>query len=989
MSNFPCSYIYPFIDIGIHIQRRRENSETSSDGQEKSNFTPDVREGDTATGQAVIPSRAEVEDRGRGFRNQRIPSDAVPKEIPRRQDSQTDIHRGQEPRQGPRPEQKPDGVLDQQEQRPGPRQDHRMDQKQDQRQEQRLDQRQEKRPDLRQDQRSDQRYDHRHDQRPDQRHDQRSDPRQEKRPDLRQDQRPDHRQDQRSDPRQDQRPDLRHDQRPDLRQGQQEQRQVGRQDQRQGSRQEPKQDQRLEHRPSREKIASQGSEDAVVPRQSSQEKSAAPSRVEQKPEVETQGQEKNLGKEAKPLQSENDKQMGPVTDHKENTSEPLKTVKIGPGVDRDRRPQRDSKPLPSSLVDMKSGSRDKFDKNDKADRYDKGRRRDSDRDRSDFHGKDERHNRRGNNEQSGRGAGTRSDSRDSKKVESQPPEPSRAWKGQDTSQRLKLKEPSKPNESSQPEKNTERVEEKQATYVDQKSKAVADERKSEEVPLHKETKDSQNEKVENKDVSEVKGNGAKPKDLVNEKPKAEDSKERPPRDRRDVRDVRDRRDERDMHDRGGRSGGRGRGSADSNRRRDERGPPLRRDDNKGLSSNRRDKARYEVSNRGRGFRPYSTGIRGRGRGRGERYETSSRQGYRRPMRREEEEEWDLSSGDESVERVPERKEPPKQAKPTEPKPLLESTDATPVSAEKPADEVVKPKESEMKEDSAELPNSRGEPDEDRDGTERGNLPRGEPSRRGRGGGALRKGRGGSGGRGASSRGRGRDSYSRDGRDARDDRRPPPSRDGTQRYDSGFRNDSDLRDSYREPRGRGREDEMRQNARDGPPGRGAYRRPRPDRPPRFQKNSHGRGRVRPQRSDQRSDMASSRTKETNDRSQINSGNNSDGASKGASRPPLPRQNSSDLNNDEWETASESSNFNDHKAREKEVASEGQKTTADKVAKDSSGSAPRSNGNPESRPRNNDRRDVGRKGPTTNQRQGADRPGNSHRDSYRSDYGMNYF
>eukprot|EP00057_Strongylocentrotus_purpuratus_P010656 XP_011665130.1 PREDICTED: protein PRRC2C-like [Strongylocentrotus purpuratus] len=306
-----------------------------------------------------------------------------------------------------------------------------------------------------------------------------------------------------------------------------------------------------------------------------------------------------------------------------------------------------------------------------------------------------------------------------------------------------------------------------------------------------------------------------------------------------------------------------------------------------------------------------------------------------------------------------------------------------MGAEKPADEVAKPKESEMKEESSEFPNSRGEADEDRDGTERGNLPRGEPSRRGRGGGALRKGRGGSGGRGASSRGRGRDSYSRDGRDTRDDRRPPPSRDGTQRYDSGFRNDSDLRDSYREPRGRGREDEMRQNARDGPPGRGAYRRPRPDRPPRFQKNSHGRGRVRPQRSDQRSDMASSRTKETNDRSQINSGNNSDGASKGASRPPLPRQNSSDLNNDEWETASESSNFNDHKAREKEVASEGQKTSADNKAVKDSGSAPRSNGNPESRPRN-DRRDVGRKAPTTNQRQGADRPGNSHRDSYRSDY-----
>ncbi|XP_071500287.1 uncharacterized protein [Diadema antillarum] len=931
----------------VHIQRRRENSETSSDGHDRMNYSSEPRdvrdssrEGDIPSGNAAVPTRGEMEERSRGgergFRGPRGPYDAPPKEIPRRQDSQKELdsHRNQETRQDYGPEHR-------QEHRPELRQDYR----QEYRMEQRQDAGQETLPDRHQEARSDTRPDARPDGRP------------EAKPDGRLDARPDGRLETRPEPRQDHRQE---NWQPEHWQGE---------------------------RPPRDRYHSQNEENGVDTRQSAPEKSSTGPNVELKePEVKapTQVQEKKEPVEAKGTpQGEKEKKSSVPPPINKDVVEQPKSGKVGSagGVEKERRPQRDSKSVPSSLVDMKSGNRDKYDRSEKADRYDRGKRRDSDK--ADIHSKDDKNIRRGSQEQTGpKDASTKpSDGKDGKKMDSQGPEPSRAWKGSDASQRLKLKEPPKADETRNVQQQSEvketKTEDKQAPPVNiSKTKVTEDENKQAmEAKPQKEPKDSnQNDKAERKEKVEVKGNGARSKDAPSDKPKGEsrNTHERFSRDkkderrddrrddRKDERDGRERRDEKDVRERG-KMGGRSRGS-DVNRRRDDRGPP-----------SRRDRGRYDSAPRGRGgFKPYSGGFRGRGRGRGERYD-SGRQGYRRPPRDEEEEEWDVSSGDESVERQSDRKDVPKAAKPVEASGVAEGNGHKAQQEEKITTEGEKPKEAEVKEDPKEMERE----DPERSKLERRNMPRGEPSRRGRGSSSSGMRGGGRGGRGGSSRGRGRESYSRD---EREDRRPPSNRDGSQRHDRGPRGELDGADS-REFRGRGREEDGRSrlNKREAQ-GRGGYKRPRPERPPRFQKTPHGRGRVRTPRGEHGPENPGSRSKDSNEKNPGSSGASADGLLKGAARPPLPRQNSSDLNNDEWETASESSNFNDHKPREKDMPQDAPKPGSDKAGKEPSASNPRSNGNPEGRTRN-DRRENSRKS-SSNHRQGGEKSGN--RDSYRSDY-----
>ena len=929
MNNFFSS----LLTTGVHIQRRREGSETSNDGQERAGYaemrdgSEIPRESDAGSGQTSVSNKVEGDERGRGndklFRNQRVASEGVPREIPRRQDSVKEIqrHREQGHRQEPRSEQQEQDHKHEVRQEPGP--ETRVEHKQEKKEEPRVEPRQEQRLEHKQEPRQEQSLENKQDQRLRKTHESREDTKQEVRQEP-----------------------------------QQEPKQELRQDSRQEQRHEPREQFRKD---------SHGDENAVNIKQAVQQQNSSSLSAEKKPDAVSQS-EKKFGKEHEAPQDEKVKKTSAsATETKDQAAEPPKTSKSGQFSERERRPQRDTKPMPS-LVDMKSTSREK---NEKADRHEKGRRRDNDR--GEYHGRDDRTNRRGSNEQSGsKSTGSKqSDSKDAKKNESLAPEVSKAWKGQDASQRLKLKEAPNQTSSEQSVNKEGKKDDKQAVSVskDEEVKANADEKRpAQEAETSKEPKDSQNEKTEKKERPVGRDVGAKRKEIP-ERPKADSREREPPRDRREDRENRDR---------GGRMSGRSRGSADPNRRRDDRGPPIRRDD-RGPAPNRRDRGRLDGGSRGRGYKPYATGFRGRGRGRGER--TDIRQGYRRP--RQEEEDWDLSSGDESTERDAEKKEVPKQNKEAEVKPPTKLMNENPQTDDKSPVDQTSVTEPLVRENST----HNAEDVVEKEGSDMRNVPKGEPSRRGRGASSARRGGRGGNGRGASSRGRGRDFNRGDIRDDRD-RRPPSSRNGSQRYDRGPREnyrEGEPRENYREFKGRGREEEDNRRSRDQrdvPVGRGGSfkGRGRPERPPRFQKSSHGRGRVRPSRGERGSENFTVRGKENEDRSQINSGDNPNGVPKGAARPPLPRQNSSDLNNDEWETASESSNFNDHKPKEKEGGQDRPRVSGDKASKENVGGNQRNNGNLDARNRN-DRKDNSRKS-SMNQRQGADR---INRDSHRPDYG----
>ncbi|XP_022094928.1 protein PRRC2C-like [Acanthaster planci] len=205
----------------------------------------------------------------------------------------------------------------------------------------------------------------------------------------------------------------------------------------------------------------------------------------------------------------------------------------------------------------------------------------------------------------------------------------------------------------------------------------------------------------------------------------------------------------------------------------------------------------------------------------------------------------------------------------------------------------------------------------KNGEKQGFVPRGEPSRRGRGrgGSSSGRGRGGSQSRSASSVQTGRDPRrERDGYRGRDfkgkdsdlewdgdrerDNREP--RRESSRRDDGVFDKKPQRDLYE-----------RSDSRRGKSARGSRpeTRLRPERPPRFQ-NARGRGRGRGGREPRgRGGSVKSPVPRIS--------SSSEGAITSApSKPALTKQNSSDQNNEEWETASESSDFNEKREKTEE-------------------------------------------------------------------------
>ena len=232
------------------------------------------------------------------------------------------------------------------------------------------------------------------------------------------------------------------------------------------------------------------------------------------------------------------------------------------------------------------------------------------------------------------------------------------------------------------------------------------------------------------------------------------------------------------------------------------------------------------------------------------------------------------------------------------------------------DQAPKKDDQEGEEKSDATPSEEGKPKQSysegsfgRNGERRGFVPRGEPSRRGRGRGSTYngRGRGGQPNRSTSTGQTWKDPRrDRDGYKGRDRGRDnEPEWEGDVIKDKELRRESSRKDDGMIDRRQGDRYERTEYKGRFPKASRQEPRLRPERPPRFQ-NTRGRGRGRGGREPRgRGGTIRSSAPRTS--------SSSEGAvlSAATAKPVLMKQNSSDLNNEEWETASESSDFNERR------------------------------------------------------------------------------